>query len=151
MRRQAEHGNKTPQEYVNMSGTPSTLFPVLHCLPFATLAIGTHFYTNYTHQYSETNVMHILFIWLRIKTLYIFRALLAHLQEALHKQYLVYCVRVMSVGCTRIGGNCSQLTTRTQYTKCRLCNTSWGWASDAWNTYRALILNKMNKKCIMLV
>jgi hypothetical protein len=32
-----------------------------------------------------------------------FRALLAHLQEALHKQHLAYCVRVMSVGCTRIG------------------------------------------------
>jgi hypothetical protein len=28
-----------------------------------------------------------------------FRALLAHLQEALHKRHLVYCVRVMSVGC----------------------------------------------------
>jgi hypothetical protein len=28
-----------------------------------------------------------------------FQALLAHLQEALHKQQLVYCVRVMSVGC----------------------------------------------------
>jgi hypothetical protein len=27
-----------------------------------------------------------------------FRALLAHLQEALHKRHLVYCVRVMSVG-----------------------------------------------------
>jgi hypothetical protein len=32
-----------------------------------------------------------------------FRALLAHLQEALHKRHLVYCVRVMSVGCTRTG------------------------------------------------
>jgi hypothetical protein len=32
-----------------------------------------------------------------------FRALLAHPQEALHKRHLVYCVRVMSVGCTRIG------------------------------------------------
>jgi hypothetical protein len=31
-----------------------------------------------------------------------FRALLAHPQEALHKQHLVYWVRVMSVGCTRI-------------------------------------------------
>jgi hypothetical protein len=31
------------------------------------------------------------------------RALLAHPQEALHKQHLVYCVRVISVGCTRIG------------------------------------------------
>jgi hypothetical protein len=29
-----------------------------------------------------------------------FRALLAHPQEALHKRHLVYCVRVMSVGCT---------------------------------------------------
>jgi hypothetical protein len=28
-----------------------------------------------------------------------FRALLAHLQEALHKQQLVYCVRIMSAGC----------------------------------------------------
>jgi hypothetical protein len=28
-----------------------------------------------------------------------FRALLAHLQEALHKRHLVYFVRVMSVGC----------------------------------------------------
>jgi hypothetical protein len=32
-----------------------------------------------------------------------FRTLLAHLQDALHKQHLVYCVRVMSVGCTRFG------------------------------------------------
>jgi hypothetical protein len=31
-----------------------------------------------------------------------FRALLALPQEALHKRHLVYCVRVMSVGCTRI-------------------------------------------------
>jgi hypothetical protein len=28
-----------------------------------------------------------------------FRALLAHPQETLHKRHLVYCVRVMSVGC----------------------------------------------------
>jgi hypothetical protein len=32
-----------------------------------------------------------------------FRALLARLQEALHKRHLVYCVRVMSVGISRIG------------------------------------------------
>jgi hypothetical protein len=31
------------------------------------------------------------------------RALLAHPQEAPHKPHLVYCVRVMSVGCSRIG------------------------------------------------
>jgi hypothetical protein len=54
------------------------------------------------HQYSETNVMHFLFSLLRINGLYMFRALLAHPQEAIHKRYLVYCVRIMSVGCTRI-------------------------------------------------
>jgi hypothetical protein len=32
-----------------------------------------------------------------------FRALLGHRQEALHRGHLVHCVRVMSVGCTRIG------------------------------------------------
>jgi hypothetical protein len=52
------------------------------------------------YQYSETNVMHFLFGLLRVKGLYMFRALLAHPQEALHKRHLVYCVRVMSVGCT---------------------------------------------------
>jgi hypothetical protein len=31
--------------------------------------------------------------------LYMFRALLAHPQEVLHKQRLVYSVRIMSVGC----------------------------------------------------
>jgi hypothetical protein len=62
----------------------------------------------------ETNVMHFLFGLLRIVGLYVFRALLAHRQEALHKRHLVYCVRVMSVGCTRIEvllqSWCSQLT-----------------------------------------
>jgi hypothetical protein len=87
------------------------------------------------YHYSETNVVHFLFSLLRIKDLYMFRALLAHPQEALHKQNLVYCVLkashrltvymkkhingnmahlillsvqkcVMSVGCTW----CSQLT-----------------------------------------
>jgi hypothetical protein len=32
-----------------------------------------------------------------------FRAILAHPQEALHKGHLVYFVRVMSVGCTKVG------------------------------------------------
>jgi hypothetical protein len=47
----------------------------------------------------ETNVMRFSFSLLRIKCLYIFQALLAHPQEVVHKQHLVYCVRVMSVGC----------------------------------------------------
>jgi phage baseplate assembly protein gpV len=48
-----------------------------------------------------------------------FRSLLAHPQQAPHKRHLVYCVRVMSSWC-------NQLTTRTQYTKCRL----WAPAED---------------------
>jgi hypothetical protein len=36
--------------------------------------------------------MHLLFNLLRIKVLYIFRALLAHHQEVLHKRHLLYCV-----------------------------------------------------------
>jgi uncharacterized protein YpmS len=47
--------------------------------------------------------MHFLLNLLRIKGLYMFRALLAQPQESLHKQHLVYCVRGMSVGCTKIG------------------------------------------------
>jgi hypothetical protein len=50
-------------------------------------------------QYKETNVMHFSFNLLRIRGLYMFRALLAHPQEALHKRDLVYCLRIMSVGC----------------------------------------------------
>jgi hypothetical protein len=98
-------------------------------------------------------VMHFLLSLLRIKGLSMFRALLAHPQEVLYKRHLVYCVRVMSVGCTRIGVELVQPTdiTHTQYTKCRLCSVSWGWASNARNMQRPLILNKLNKKCITLV
>jgi hypothetical protein len=53
-------------------------FCVLHLYPMKT---NTQLLD---HQYSETNVMHFLFNLLRIKGLYIFRALLAHPQEALH-------------------------------------------------------------------
>jgi hypothetical protein len=53
------------------------------------------------YQYSE-NVMHILFDLLKIKGPYMFRALLAHPQEVMHKRHLVYYVHVMSVGYTRI-------------------------------------------------
>jgi hypothetical protein len=32
-----------------------------------------------------------------------FQELLSHPQETLYKRHLVYCMRVMSVGCTRMG------------------------------------------------
>jgi hypothetical protein len=87
------------------------------------------------YQYNEINVMHVSFSLLRIKILYMFRKLLAHPQEALHKRHLVYCVRGMSVGCgsfTAVVAQPSNIT-RTQYTKCRLCSASWEWASNARN------------------
>jgi hypothetical protein len=43
--------------------------------------------------------MNISFNLLRIKGLYMFRALLAHPQEALHKRQFLYCMLIMSVGC----------------------------------------------------
>jgi hypothetical protein len=46
------------------------------------------------YQYNETNVIHFSFSLLRIKSLYMFRALLAHPQKSLHKQHLVYCVKL---------------------------------------------------------
>jgi hypothetical protein len=55
------------------------------------------------YQSIKPNAMHFLFNLLTIKGLYMFRALLAHLQEALHERRLVYCVRVMSVDCTTVG------------------------------------------------
>jgi hypothetical protein len=65
-------------------------------------------------QYNVTNIKQFLMNWLRIKGIYMFRALLAHPQKALYKRHLVYCMRVMSVGCTRVGVSlqpwCSQLT-----------------------------------------
>jgi hypothetical protein len=66
---------------------------------------------NIRFQYSKTKVKNFLFNLLRIKGLYMFRALLADPQEALYKRHLVYCMRVMSVGCTSIAVDwCSQLT-----------------------------------------
>jgi hypothetical protein len=41
------------------------------------------------YQYSKTNMMHFLFSLLRVKGLYMFRALLAQLQELLHKWHWV--------------------------------------------------------------
>jgi hypothetical protein len=86
------------------------------------------------YQYTETNLMHFLFILLRVKGLYMFQALLAHLQEALHKQHLVYWMLVTSVGCNRIGVEHSSTPILVQPSvKCHLCNISWGWASNAQN------------------
>jgi hypothetical protein len=57
------------------------------------------------YEYNETNVMQFTFSLLRINSLCMFRALLAHPQEALNKRHLVYCVRAKSVGCVTIAVN----------------------------------------------
>jgi hypothetical protein len=57
--------------------------------------------------------MNFLFSLLRIKSLYMLRALPAHPQEALHKRRFGI-LRVMSVGCTKIGAANGDTT---QYTK----------------------------------
>jgi hypothetical protein len=62
----------------------------------------------------KTNVMHFSFNLMRIKGLYMDRALLAHPQEALHKRHLVYCVRIMSVAVLWHG--CSETATVPQPT-----------------------------------
>jgi hypothetical protein len=86
--------------------------------------------TNILHvccsQYSETNVMQYFFNLLRTKGIYMYRALLAHPHEALHKRHLVRCLRVMSVGCTGSTSILVQPTdiTHTQYSKCRMCSAS---------------------------
>jgi hypothetical protein len=67
--------------------------------------VSTFIFKKVFHQYNETKVMHFLFNVLRINGLYMFRALLAHSQEVLHKQHLVYCFRIMSVGCGTIAVN----------------------------------------------
>jgi hypothetical protein len=48
----------------------------------------------------KINVMHLIFNLLSTNGLYMFRALLAHPQGALHKRHMVYYLRAMSVGCT---------------------------------------------------
>jgi hypothetical protein len=114
-----------------------------------TLIIPEEFSYEINYQYNETNAMHFLFNLLRIKGLYIFRVLLAHLQEALNKRHLVYCVRVMSVGCA-IPGADNWHKTHAMY-QVPLVSASWRWASNAQNMYRPLILNILNKTCITLV
>jgi hypothetical protein len=53
--------------------------------------------TDIKYQYNEINVMNFLFNLLRIKGLYMFRALLAYPQKEIHKRHLVYCMRIMPV------------------------------------------------------
>jgi hypothetical protein len=61
-----------------------------------------------------------------------FRALFAHLQEALRKlPFVFWCVL--------------RLLAAKQNTDC-LCSASWRWASSAWNMWKPLIYNQLNTK-----
>jgi hypothetical protein len=76
-------------------------------------------------------------ILLRIKGLYMFRALLAHLQEMSRLQWNCSFTAIVAQSTGII---------HTQYTKRRLRRTSWGWASNARNMKRPLIINKIEWK-----
>jgi hypothetical protein len=79
------------------------------------------------YQYNETNVTHFLFSLLIIKDLYMFRALLAHPQEVLHKRHLVYCVRIMSVGCGAVAVSLQPCHYYARNIPSAVCaSTSWG-------------------------
>jgi hypothetical protein len=56
---------------------------------------------------------------LRIKGLYIFRALLAHPQEALNKRHVVHCVRIISVDCATVAVSLQSWHSQLTYA----CNT----------------------------
>jgi hypothetical protein len=126
-------------QYWCWRGTDWT-FPCLQYLNGVHLDVCYH--DMKTHQYSETKVMHFLFGLLRIRGLYMFRALLAHPQEALkYNSWYNACVLCQLAG-PGLKWNWSSISilmqatdiTRTQYTKCCMCNASWGWASSARNT-----------------
>jgi hypothetical protein len=99
------------------------LFKLSHTTNLITIFLMFRWPYIIVYQYNETNVMHFSFSLLRIKGLYMFRALLAHPQDALHKRQLIYCVRIMSVGCGTVLETCRG----------------------------PLILNKLNETCITLV
>src|SRR5215510_6320883 len=99
--------------------------------------------------------MHFLFNLLRTKGLYMFRALLAHPQEALHKRHLVYCVCIMSVGCGTVAvllQPChSQLTLYTRNIPSAVCVAPPEDGHLTLETCRGpLILSKLNEKYITL-
>jgi hypothetical protein len=62
----------------------SAMLYLMFCWPCIAVYQYNDWPCTIVYQYSETNVMHFLFSLLRIKGLYMFRALLAHPQEALH-------------------------------------------------------------------
>jgi hypothetical protein len=105
VRQRCAEGFNSDVKLLNQYSTSQYISTVHH-------SISVQYITVY--QYSKTNMMHFLFSLLTIKVLYMFRALLTHYQEVLHKWYLVYRMRVMSVGCSRIEAKlqscCSQLT-----------------------------------------
>jgi hypothetical protein len=96
------------------------------------------------YQYSETNVMYFLFNLLkelRASTCF------EHYLLILRRCYTNDTWYIACVLCQFATPGLMQPTdiTRTQYIKCRLCRASWGWASNAWNMLRPLIVNKLNK------
>jgi hypothetical protein len=106
---------------------------------------------NLSVQWNERD--ELLFNLLRIKGLYMFRALLAHPQEDCGTWYIAYILCQLAAPGSKWNSNPGAANWHNTHaiTKCCLCSSSWGWASNALNIQRRLILNKLNKKRITLV
>jgi hypothetical protein len=101
----------------------------------------------FVYQYNETNLMHFIFNLLRIMGLYMFRKLVVHPQEGLHKRHLIYWVRIMSVGCVT-----ATVTLYARNIPNAVCVVPHEDEQVMLETCGGpLILNKLNKKCITLV
>jgi hypothetical protein len=85
---------------VHQARSPAAISTILSLNRRVTKPDFYKLYVSCTVHHS-TSVMNLLLNLLRIKDLYMFRALLAYPQEVPHNRHLVYCVRVTSVGCYR--------------------------------------------------
>jgi hypothetical protein len=83
------------------------LLPRLQLLTECLIKFRLIFLTGLNCQYNETNVMHFLFSLLTIKGLYMFGALLAHPQEALHKSTLYIACVLCQLAAPRLEWNTS--------------------------------------------
>jgi hypothetical protein len=100
--------------------------------------------------------MHFLFKLLIINFLYMFRALPADVQKALHKRQFEYCVRVMSVSCISFGlhqdpdvANWHNMQYTVQPVAIRY--TNWFILAHYFIVYTLKILIKLNLLHILLI
>jgi hypothetical protein len=95
------------------------------------------------YQYSRTNKMHFLFsVYCKLTASTWFKHLFAHHQEALHVQWLVYFVCIMSADCYH---SWSGTAVPLQYTNCCVCSASWWWTNKCSKHVEAINRNKLKE------